>query len=170
MADSLRILGIDPGSRITGYGVIDTNGIRSQYVGCGFLRLADGDLPQRLGEIFLRISEVIVEYRPTVMAIEDVFMSKNAASALKLGQARGAAICAGVSNGLAVAEYAPRKIKQTVSGSGAAEKQQVQRMVAMLLGTTEKLQADAADALAVAVTHAHIGFSQNRLKQRGLKL
>lgn len=169
MAETLRILGIDPGSRITGYGVIDTNGIRSSFVDCGCLRLKDAELPERLGEIFRRVSDLIAEHQPAVMAIEEVFMSRNAASALKLGQARGAAICAGVSCGLPIAEYSPRSIKQTVSGSGAAEKAQVQHMMAMLLSIPGKLQSDAADALAVAVTHAHIGLSATSLRQPGVR-
>jgi crossover junction endodeoxyribonuclease RuvC len=151
----LRILGIDPGSRITGFGVIDSDGMRSVYIAHGILRLQGEALPPRLGEIFTRISELIELHRPTVMAIEQVFVSKNPASALKLGQARGAAICAAMQHGLEVAEYTPTRIKQSVVGTGRAEKGQIQHMVRMILGLAESPQADAADALATALSHAH---------------
>lgn len=154
---SLRIIGIDPGSRITGWGIIESNGFKSRYVDCGCLRLSDASLPVRLGEIFTGVSELIQQYQPDVMAIEDVFMSKNAASALKLGQARGAAICSAVATGMDVSEYSPRRVKQAVSGFGAADKSQVQNMVCLLLNLNIKLQADAADGLAIAITHAHGG-------------
>ena len=151
----LRILGIDPGSRITGYGLIESNGVRSVHLEHGVLRLEGQALPPRLGEIYQRVSDLIERHRPTVMAIEQVFVSKNAASALKLGQARGAAICAAIQQGLAVAEYTPLRIKQSVVGTGRADKGQIQHMVRMLLSLTETPQADAADALAVALSHAH---------------
>lgn len=150
-----RIIGIDPGSRLTGYGVIDSDGRQSRFVVAGCLKLSQGSLPDRLGEIFRGVSEVIAEFRPTVMSVEDVFMAKNAASALKLGQARGAAICAGMHHGLGVYEYAPREVKQAVVGTGAADKAQVQHMMALLLSLKPPLQADSADALAVALCHAH---------------
>jgi crossover junction endodeoxyribonuclease RuvC len=151
----LRILGIDPGSRITGYGLIESDGVRSVHLAHGILRLEGEALPPRLGEIYHRISELIERYRPAVMAIEQVFVSKNAASALKLGQARGAAICAAIGQGLAVAEYTPSRIKQSVVGSGRADKVQIQHMVKMILNLPAAPQADAADALAVALSHAH---------------
>jgi crossover junction endodeoxyribonuclease RuvC len=151
----LRIIGIDPGSRITGYGLIESDGVRTTHLFHGVLRLEGDELAPRLGQIFTGLSEVINEYQPEVMAIEQVFVSKNASSALKLGQARGAAICAAVHQGLSVAEYSPRGIKQAVVGSGRAEKAQVQHMVQMLLKLQKKPQADAADALAVALSHAH---------------
>jgi crossover junction endodeoxyribonuclease RuvC len=151
----LRILGIDPGSRITGYGLIDSDGVRSVHIEHGALRLEGEDLPPRLGEIYARVSNMIEKHHPAVMAIEQVFVSKNAASALKLGQARGAAICAAIQHGLEVAEYTPTRIKQSVVGSGRADKTQVQHMVKMILNLSGKLQADAADALAVALSHAH---------------
>jgi crossover junction endodeoxyribonuclease RuvC len=119
------------------------------------LRLQGDELPARLGQIFSGITEVIREYQPEVMAIEQVFVSKNPSSALKLGQARGAAICAAVYLGLSIAEYSPRGIKQAVVGTGKAEKDQVQHMVQLLLGLPERPRADAADALAVALSHAH---------------
>jgi crossover junction endodeoxyribonuclease RuvC len=151
----LRILGIDPGSRVTGYGLIESDGMRSVHIEHGALRLEGEALPPRLGEIFARVSALIEQHRPDVMAIEQVFVSKNAASALKLGQARGAAICAAIQHGLEVAEYTPTRIKQSVVGSGRADKSQVQHMVKMMLNLSGKLQADAADALAVALSHAH---------------
>ncbi|MEJ2702727.1 MAG: crossover junction endodeoxyribonuclease RuvC [Sedimentisphaerales bacterium] len=123
-----RILGIDPGSRITGFGLIDSDGVRSIHIAHGILRLEGEALPPRLGEIFARISELIERHRPEVMAIEQVFVAKNPASALKLGQARGAAICAAMQHGLSVAEYTPTRIKQSVMGTGRADKGQIQHM------------------------------------------
>jgi len=150
-----RILGIDPGSRITGYGLIDSDGMRSLHVAHGVLRLEQEALPPRLGEIFRGVGELIERYRPQVLAIEQVFVAKNPASALKLGQARGAAICAAMQHSLEVAEYTPTRIKQSVVGSGRADKVQVQHMVCRLLGLSRTPPADAADALAVALSHAH---------------
>ncbi len=158
----LRILGIDPGSRITGYGVIESDGMRSVHIEHGALRLQGEALPPRLGEIFSRVSALIEQHRPEVMAIEQVFVAKNAASALKLGQARGAAICAAIQHGLAVAEYTPTRIKQSVVGSGRADKTQIQQMVKMILNLSETPQADAADALAVALSHAHTHTTLSR--------
>lgn len=150
-----RILGIDPGSRITGYGLIESDGMQSSHIEHGALRLQGEALPPRLGEIFARVSDLIERHRPEVMAIEQVFVSRNASSALKLGQARGAAICAAIQHGLEVAEYTPTRIKQSVVGTGRADKSQVQHMVKMILNLSGSLQADAADALAVALSHAH---------------
>ena len=151
----LRILGIDPGSRITGFGLIESDGMRSVHLDHGVLRLQGEAMPPRLGEIFAGISRLIEAYRPEAMAIEQVFVAKNPASALKLGQARGAAICAAVQHGVAVAEYTPTRIKQSVVGNGHADKSQVQHMVRMILGLSENPPTDAADALAVALSHAH---------------
>lgn len=165
-----RILGIDPGSRVTGYAVIDSDGIRSKHVESGCFRLTtDAEMSQRLGEIFQSVSEVIQRCGPTELAIEDVFMSKNAASALKLGQARGAAICAGVVNGLSVSEYAPRAVKQAVVGAGGADKSQVQHMVKMLLKLDSKLASDQSDALAIALAHAHSSGVESKLAAMGVK-
>ncbi len=158
-----RILGIDPGSRQTGIGVIDTDGQRTQHVFSTCLRLGDAPFPERLGTIFTEISAIIRQYQPSEMAIENVFVSTNAAAALKLGQARGAAICAGVTSGLSVLEYSPREIKQATVGKGAADKAQVQHMVKYLLGLHGKLQADAADALAIALCHAHTSHLKMRI-------
>lgn len=129
--------------------------MRSSHVASGCIRIADELFPQRLGEIFRQITALVAEYEPTEMAIEQVFMAKNASSALKLGQARGAAICACVVAGLPVSEYAPRAIKQAVVGSGSADKDQVQHMIKHILQLTERLTADQSDALAVAISHAH---------------
>ena len=150
-----RILGIDPGSRITGYGVIESDGRKSVHIASGCIKLGSGELPQRLGEIYRAVSQVILDYGPTEMAVEEVFVSKNPSSALKLGHARGAAVCAGVMAGLEIAEYTPRRIKQAIVGTGAADKEQVQHMIKLILQLNEKLAADQADALAVAISHAH---------------
>lgn len=154
-----RILGIDPGSRITGYGVIDIDGNRVVYVDSGCIRINAEELPERLKIIFDGVGEIIRMHTPEMMAIEQVFMHRNADSALKLGQARGVAICAGVQHELPVSEYAPRLVKQAVVGTGSASKEQVQHMVCRLLGLSETPQADAADALAIALCHAHSGQS-----------
>jgi len=162
-----RILGIDPGSRITGYGIIESDGNHSVHIASGCIRLKQGNLPQRLGAIFQEISELIAIHSPAEMAIEEVFVSKNANSALKLGQARGAAICAGVMANLPVSEYAARAIKLSVVGSGAADKDQVQHMVKRLLNLSCELSADQSDALAVALSHAHSNTTLNRLAKAG---
>ncbi len=127
------ILGIDPGSRITGYGVIRQVGRKLEYLGSGCIRTSVDDLPTRLKLVYAGVSEIIAQFQPDIFAIEQVFMAKNADSALKLGQARGAAIVAAVNVDLPVFEYAARQIKQTVVGTGAAEKSQVQHMVRSLL-------------------------------------
>lgn len=151
-----RILGIDPGSQITGFGIIDSDGRNSRVVEYGAIKIKAETLPEKLGIIFHQVSEVIQTWQPEQMAIEEVFMSRNAGSALKLGQARGAAICAGIVADSPVSEYSARQVKQSVVGTGAADKEQVQHMVRMLLNLAECPQADAADALAIALSHAHI--------------
>lgn len=150
-----RILGIDPGSVITGYGVVDVEGNKTRHVKSGFLKLSKGELPVRLGEIYHQLSDIISELKPEEFAIEQVFVAKNASSALKLGQARGAAICAAASSNLDVYEYTPTQVKQAIVGRGRADKTQIQHMMGVLLGLRETLQPDQADALAVAVCHAH---------------
>lgn len=150
-----RIIGIDPGSRVTGYGIVDVRGQKVEYVDSGCIRLAEEDMPVRLMMIHQGIEELVRRYRPQEFAIEAIFVHKNPNSALKLGQARGVAICAAVLAGLPVSEYAAKSIKQSVVGKGAADKSQVQYMVKLLLNQTGKIQSDAADALAVALTHAH---------------
>jgi len=161
----MRILGIDPGSRLTGYGLIDCEGSRSRYVASGCLQVTGNSLADKLGLIFRELSELMAEYRPQQFAIETVFMHRNAGSALKLGQARGAAICAAVMEELPVAEYAPREIKQSVVGKGGADKQQVQHMVRVLLNLSDAPQADAADALAVALCHSFQQKALNRVSE-----
>lgn len=156
------ILGIDPGSRITGYGVIRQQGRILTYLGSGCIRTAVDDLPTRLKLVYAGVSEIITQFHPDYFAIERVFMALNADSALKLGQARGAAIVAAVNADLPVFEYAARQVKQTVVGTGAAEKSQVQHMVKTLLKLPANPQADAADALAIAITHCHL--FQNTLR------
>lgn len=150
-----RILGIDPGSRVTGYGIVDVRGQQVEYVDSGCIRLAEEDMPVRLMMIHQGIEELVRRYRPQEFAIEAIFVHKNPNSALKLGQARGVALCAAVLAGLPVSEYAAKSIKQSVVGKGGADKSQVQYMVKLLLNQTGKIQSDAADALAVALTHAH---------------
>jgi crossover junction endodeoxyribonuclease RuvC len=149
------ILGVDPGSRRTGFGVIHLEGSKTEYISSGVIRIPDTALPERLKVIFDNISEIITRHNPQEVAVENVFMAKSAGSALKLGQARGAAIVAAVSRNLPVAEYEARKVKQSVVGTGAATKKQVQHMVRTLLNLPGDPQEDAADALAVALCHAH---------------
>lgn len=163
-----RILGIDPGSVITGYAVIEINGQKTRLVRADCLRLPKAPLAQRLGLIFHGIRDVIRELDATEMAVEEVFVSKNPSSAIKLGQARGAAICAGAATHLPVAEYTPAKIKQAIAGRGAADKQQIQHMVRMLLNLRETLQADAADAAAVALCHLHHRQTAQRMAAVGV--
>ena len=149
------ILGIDPGSRITGYGVVRDTGRGCEYVASGCIRTGNGPLAERLQIVFRGVSEVIRTHGPVTMGIEQVFMARNADSALKLGQARGAAIVAAVEAGLEVSEYTATQVKQTVVGTGAADKQQVQMMVMHLLKLVQKPQIDASDALGIALCHAH---------------
>jgi crossover junction endodeoxyribonuclease RuvC len=156
-SQTVRIMGIDPGSQRTGIGIVDADaGGTSRHVFHTALSLlGNEDFFQRLKQIFDDVSALIDEHRPDEVAIERVFMARNPDSALKLGQARGAAICAVVHKGLTLAEYAPKEIKQAVVGGGAADKTQIQHMVGVLLTLPGRLQADAADALAIALTHAH---------------
>ena len=159
-----RILGIDPGSRVTGYGVIETDGVRSRHLASGCIRTTAGDFPARLGEIFHGVREVLVEWQPQQVAVEQVFVSRNAASALKLGQARGAAISAIVTLDLQVFEYTPAAVKQGLVGNGRAEKEQGQHMVRVILGMQGKMALDESDALAVALCHAHGHATRRRIE------
>lgn len=149
------ILGIDPGSRRTGFGFIQTDGSRQHYVTSGVIRLPEAELPERLKVIFESVSELIVTHNPDEMAIEDVFFARDPRAALRLGQARGAAIVAGVHADLPVSEYSARTVKKAVVGNGAADKEQVQHMVKRLLTLPAIPAEDAADALAVAICHAN---------------
>jgi crossover junction endodeoxyribonuclease RuvC len=153
-ASSARILGLDPGSLRTGFGIIDCDRGTMRIVAQGCIATAGGPLADRLRIIHAKVVELIATHRPQEIAVERVFLSKNVDSALKLGQARGAALAA-VPATLGVHEYAPRAIKLAVVGVGGAEKAQVQHMVRQLLAIEMKLAADAADALAVAICHAH---------------
>ncbi|MFW1678245.1 crossover junction endodeoxyribonuclease RuvC [Pontibacter sp. JAM-7] len=155
----MLILGIDPGSRITGYGIINVVGSRNEYVASGCIRIKGDELAERLHQVYAGVAEVIQRYTPQEMAIEQVFMARNADSALKLGQARGVAIVAGTNASLPVFEYSARKVKQSVVGKGSADKVQVQHMVAHILKLPGIPQADAADALAIALCHAHSSSS-----------
>jgi len=148
------LLGIDPGSRVTGYGVIDVAD-KPRYVASGCIRIDGDDLAQKLARVYAGVSELIGLYRPAEFAIERVFMAKNADSALKLGQARGTAVVCAANHGIPVHEYAARQIKQAVTGNGGAEKVQVQHMVTALLSLDALPPADAADALAIALTHGY---------------
>lgn len=151
----IRVLGIDPGSIKTGYGILDSEGNRLRHIDHGLVKPKQTEFTGRLHELFMGMSDVIVKYQPDVVAIEDVFMAKNASSALKLGQARGALIAACCHAGLKVHTYSPTAVKQSVVGFGRAEKHQVQHMIQRILSYQEKMAEDAADALAVAVCHAH---------------
>lgn len=148
------ILGIDPGSRVTGYGIVDAAGRSGEYVTSGCIRTSgQGSLPERLNEIFQGVTEIIARYCPQEMALEEIFMARSAGSALKLGQARGAVIIAAAQQGLPVWEYSARTVKQAVVGKGGASKEQVQHMVRILLRLNGLPQEDAADALAIAICH-----------------
>jgi crossover junction endodeoxyribonuclease RuvC len=150
------VLGIDPGSRVTGYGVIAQSGGQLQYIDSGCIRTATAqDWPERLQLIYRGLEQIISVYQPEQAGIEQVFMARNADSALKLGQARGVAILSCSLHGLPVSEYSARQVKQAVVGSGSAAKAQVQAMMVHLLGLSRTPQADAADALAIAVCHIH---------------
>lgn len=162
MTDRQRILGIDPGSRITGFGVLDFVADRAYYVASGAVRSVEGDFAARLRLIFRSVAEIAAEYHPDAVVIESIFVHRNAMSALKLGQARSAALCATFGLDIAVYEYAPREIKQAVVGNGAATKTQVQHMVRSLLQLQGEPSPDAADALAAALCHGH----QRRLHTR----
>jgi len=157
-ATGLRILGLDPGLRITGFGVIDVSGAHLRYVASGCIRTSEGSdrpLPDRLKTLLDGVREIIDTYRPSIAAVEKVFVNVNPQSTLLLGQARGAVICGAVSCEVPVAEYTALQIKQAVVGQGKASKEQVQHMVTRLLSLTGEPQADAADALACAICHAH---------------
>jgi len=166
----MRILGIDPGLRITGFGVIDVAGQRLEYVASGCIRTPDGELAPRLKCIVDGLAEVIAAYAPQQSAVEQVFVNVNPKSTLLLGQARGAAICALVLKDLPVAEYTALQVKQAVVGNGHAHKEQVQEMVKRLLHLDGDPQADAADALACAICHAHGGQGLGKLATAGFKM
>ena len=165
------MLGIDPGSQCTGFGVLDAAGPRLTYVASGVIRTPHGDFAARLWEIFSCVRSIVAQYRPQEIAVERVFVNRNPDSALKLGQARGAAICGTAEANVEVFEYATRQIKQAVVGTGGAEKAQVQLMMRSILRLDGPIPSDAADALAAAVCHALRGRVRASLKlaaSRGL--
>ena len=158
-----KIIGIDPGSRVTGYGLISSVGNKLEYIDSGCIRTKSSALPDRLKIIFDGLCAVIEQHAPQQAAIEEGFMGRNVSSALKLGQARGSAITACLYYDLPVEEYAARKVKQAVVGAGSADKAQVQHMVKALLSISDSIAEDAADALAVAICHANTQTSLIRM-------
>jgi crossover junction endodeoxyribonuclease RuvC len=161
---TIRIIGIDPGLRRTGWGVIESDGVRLVFVASGVITPPkDDDLAYRLSALFEEVTSVIQSFSPSEAAVEETFVNENPRSTLKLGQARGAALLAPARLGLRVAEYTPNLIKKSVTGTGHAEKQQVQAMIAFLLPKATFGCADEADALAIAVTHAHHRVSRQRM-------
>jgi len=150
-----RILGIDPGSRKTGFGLIDTDGIHSRRIVSGCIRVGEHPWPERLGLIFDAVANLMAEYQPHEMAVEQLIFARDPTAALKIGQARGAVLCACIKGGAQVHEYSPKSVKLAVVGTGGAEKSQVQHMVRILLCLDEAPAEDEADALALALCHAH---------------
>lgn len=159
----MRILGIDPGSRITGYGVVEHHSGRLRHIAHGTIVTGEGDLAQRLRRIHDGLAAVIADTAPAAVAVEDIYVASNARSALKLGQARGVALLAGVLAGLPVFEYTAMQVKSAVVGYGRADKAQVQQMVKTLLALPAAAVTDASDALAVAICHGHSHGLQDRL-------
>jgi len=170
MQQMVRILGIDPGLRVTGFGVLDMQGQQLSYVASGCIKTPDGELPERLKVILDSLEEVIAQHRPGQVAVEKVFVNVNPQSTLLLGQARGAAICAAVLANLPVAEYTALQVKQAVVGNGHANKDQVQEMVKRLLNLSGMPSPDAADALACAICHAHGGQGFGVLETAGYRM
>lgn len=164
------ILGIDPGSRTTGYGIIEETNRKIRYLDSGCIRTSEGELSQRLLQIYDGICSLMDNYFPEEVAIEQVFMHKNASSALKLGHARGVAMVAAASHRVQVSEYSPREIKLAIAGYGAAEKEQVKHMVVQLLMLNRAPQSDAADALAIAICHSHQRYFREMFKKSVEKL
>ena len=169
-ASTVRILGIDPGLRVTGFGIIERKGASLTYIASGCVRSGNADLSDRLKTILGGLREIIGEHRPQQVALEKVFVNVNPASTLALGQARGTAICAAVDAGLPVSEYTALQVKQAVVGNGHAKKEQVQEMVKRLLGLAGAPSADAADALACAICHAHGGQGLGAIPTRGFRV
>ena len=166
----MRILGIDPGLRVTGFGVLDKEGQQLNYVASGCIKIPEGELPERLKTILNSLREVIAQHQPDQVAVEKVFVNVNPQSTLMLGQARGAAICAAVLANLPVAEYTALQVKQAVVGNGHANKEQVQEMVKRLLKLGGTPSPDAADALACAICHAHGGQGLGTLATAGYRV
>ena len=170
MIDTVRILGIDPGLRATGFGILEKSGSKLTYITSGCIKTATGELPPRLKTILDGLAEVISANAPAQVAIEKVFVNVNPQSTLLLGQARGAAICAAVIHNLPVSEYTALQVKQAVVGNGHAKKEQVQEMVKRLLRLAGDPSPDAADALACAICHAHGGQGLGRLATAGYRV
>lgn len=166
----MRILGIDPGLRVTGFGVLDKVGQQLSYVASGCIKTPDAELPERLKVILDSLREVIALHQPQQVAVEIVFVNVNPQSTLMLGQARGAAICAAVLAALPVAEYTALQVKQAVVGNGHAKKEQVQEMVRRLLKLSGTPSPDAADALACAICHAHAGMGLGQMDTKGMRM
>ena len=169
-APTVRILGIDPGLRVTGFGIIERKGASLTYIASGCVKSGDAELADRLKTILAGLREIIGEHRPQQVALEKVFVNVNPASTLALGQARGTAICAAVDAGLPVSEYTALQVKQAVVGNGHARKEQVQEMVKRLLGLAGAPSADAADALACAICHAHGGQGLGAIPTSGFRV
>jgi crossover junction endodeoxyribonuclease RuvC len=162
----VRVLGIDPGIRVTGYGILDTNGQESRHVDAGVIKTAKADgTAGRLQIIYTETAALVARFKPAELAIERVFVARNADSALKLGQARAAAICATFSADIPVHEYAAREVKQAIVGKGSADKEQVQHMVRVLLNLDKEMPLDASDALGIALCHAHSRSASQRLAE-----
>lgn len=166
MDNQQRILGIDPGSRLTGFGVLDFVSDKAVYVASGTIKSIDGEFSERLKAIYNAVRELVSEFRPDAVAVESVFVHKNPGSALKLGHARSAAICATFHSDAVIYEYAPREIKLAVVGTGSASKEQVQHMVISILNLEGSPAPDAADALATAICHGHQRRLGARLSER----
>ncbi|MFH0800587.1 MAG: crossover junction endodeoxyribonuclease RuvC [Pseudomonadota bacterium] len=161
----MRVLGIDPGSTVTGYGIVELDGNSIRHLDNGGIRPAAGQsLAQRLGDIHSSLTSLIKTHRPNIAVVENVFFAKNARSSLILGHARGAAILAASSAGLAIAEYSPSEVKQAVTGNGRATKNQIQQMVRVILGLPEIAMEDASDALAVAICHCNSEGLRRRIE------
>jgi crossover junction endodeoxyribonuclease RuvC len=160
----MRILGIDPGLRNMGWGVIDAQGTRLSYIASGVCHSEGKELPERLLSLHRQLTDVLREYAPETAAVEKTFVNKDGVGTLKLGQARGIALLVPAQAGLTVGEYAPNEVKKTVVGVGHADNIQVQHMVKMQLPTADFKSADAADALAIAITHAYKGHGNDRYK------
>ncbi len=154
----IRVLGVDPGTRVVGYGLIDLVGPRVSYIECGVLKLpTDEAIPQRIHRLTVALAEVVSEFAPAVMAIEAAFHGVNAMSALKLGQARGAIMTMAIDRGLEVHEYPPATVKKAVAGHGRATKAEIQARVRLLCHLRREPSSDAADALAIALCYGHTG-------------
>ena len=165
----LRVLGIDPGSQITGLGIVDAQSSQLTHVFSESLKLPKAELSERLAKIYQRVHDVIQQYQPDVIALEKVFIAKNPQSALVLGHARGAAMVAAVNSGITTTEYSATEIKKTIVGRGRADKAQIQHMVRVLLGLRVAPDVDASDALACAICHVHQQQIQQAMNKQAVR-